>query len=431
MKQKLTQLTVDSIAPKPGRRIDIWDQTLLGFGVRIAAKTKGNVDGTKTYFLMTRTGIGAARRQQRFKIGRASTMDLAEARAKARDILRRIDEGEDPAPRGTPAPDIFGAFVVDSLARAKPNLRPSTYCEYERLLLSNAVPRWGNLQVAAIRQRHVMDLLDAMVQRGAAVSANRMLAVLWTLFKDAVKRGLITSSPAAALERPTRQRARERALSDEELSWFWQAAESVGGMFGAFFKFQTLTGQRHETVRLATWDEVDLENRTWTIAGAKMKAGREHQVALGDLAIEVLAEIKAAADRRGRARHGGLVFTLNGERPLVGFSDAKERLDTAMERLARRARGLPLDDAAPKLIPAWRMHDMRRTLVHGLAQLGIAPHICDKILAHSTGAISGVAAIYNKYAYLDERRNALVAWDSKIAQLIGRVGADNVHRLRG
>jgi hypothetical protein len=102
------------------------------------------------------------------------------------------------------------------------------------------------------------------------------------------------------------------------------------------------------------------------------------------------------------------VFTCDGVRPLQGFAKAKARLDAAMQQIA----GKPL--------PAWHVHDLRRVMTHGLAQLGIAPHVADKVLAHASGAISGVAAVYNRYEYLEERKAALAAWGNRVAEIVGR-----------
>jgi integrase len=401
MRKKLTQLTVDSLGPPKRGRLEVWDTELPSFGLRITA------NGARSYFLMTRIGQGKARRLRRYTVGSAAVLTkVADARAKARDILRRIDEGQDPGRSRDAPPDLFRAFVLDYLARRKPNLRPSSYAEYERLVLQNAVPRWGDLRVGDIKQKAVADLLDDMVERDAAVSANRLLSVLKKLFKDAVRRELITTSPAAQLEPLTRERSRERALSDDELGWFWTATEQMAWPYGYLYRLAALTGQRRDQLRLMAWTELDLNNRTWTIPGTRMKGSREHVVALSDLASEALADIKRIARTLGPPQDG-LVFSIAG-RPLTGFPKAKGKLDRLMKQ------------AAGKAIAPWRLHDLRRTLVHGLAQLGFAPHIADRVLAHSQGTIHGVAAVYNQYEYLDERRDALAAWGRKIEEIIGR-----------
>ena len=77
----------------------------------------------------------------------------------------------------------------------------------------------------------------------------------------------------------------------------------------------------------------------------------------------------------------------------------------------------------------WRLHDIRRTVTSGMAQLGIAPHIADKILNHQSGTISGVAAVYQRHEFLDERKKALDAWGSYVQSLLSGINRDNVVNL--
>jgi integrase len=184
----------------------------------------------------------------------------------------------------------------------------------------------------------------------------------------------------------------------------------MGYPYGGFYRLLLLTGQRRGQAVQMTWGEVDMERRTWTTPGSKMKGGKEHVVHLSDLALEVLAEA------RERGNESSYVFTCDGVRPLNSFAKPRARLDRMIAQIAGKA------------LPAWRVHDFRRTLVHGLARLGIPPHVADKILAHSSGAIAGVAAVYNRYAYLDERCAALAAWGRKVEEIIGR-GEPNIVTL--
>lgn len=78
----------------------------------------------------------------------------------------------------------------------------------------------------------------------------------------------------------------------------------------------------------------------------------------------------------------------------------------------------------------WRFHDLRRTCCTGLARLNVPPHIADKVLNHQSGTIGGVAAIYNRFAYLEERRDALNAWGKWLAQLVGHDG-DKLIAMQG
>jgi hypothetical protein len=87
----------------------------------------------------------------------------------------------------------------------------------------------------------------------------------------------------------------------------------------------------------------------------------------------------------------------------------------------RRAAG---DDR--RELVAWVLHDLRRTATTGMARLGIAPHVADRILNHQAGTIRGVAAVYNRFAYLDERKAALETWGCHVESLVRPVPSNVV-----
>src|SRR4051794_13313414 len=129
-----------------------------------------------------------------------------------------------------------------------------------------------------------------------------------------------------------------------------------------------------------TWAEVDLVRRLWTLPGTRTKNGKPHVVQLSDLAVAIIG---------AQTRFGALIFAGIGAAPFANFSKEKRRLDGLSEVLD------------------WRLHDLRRTMISGMARLGVAPHIADKILNHASGTISGVAAVYQRHEFMDERRDAL------------------------
>ena len=99
-------------------------------------------------------------------------------------------------------------------------------------------------------------------------------------------------------------------------------------------------------------------------------------------------------------RPGPYVFSLLGTKPFQEFSQAKRLLDQLWG------------------VTGWRLHDLRRTCVSGMARLGVAPHVADKILNHQSGTISGVAAVYQRHNFLTERRAALDLWGAHVGQLL-------------
>ncbi|MBP2316960.1 integrase [Azospirillum soli] len=73
-----------------------------------------------------------------------------------------------------------------------------------------------------------------------------------------------------------------------------------------------------------------------------------------------------------------------------------------------------------KPLADWRFHDIRRSVTTALAAMGTPPHVADRILNHVQGTIRGVAAVYNRHRYLDERRAALNAWAERTREIVGR-----------
>lgn len=129
----------------------------------------------------------------------------------------------------------------------------------------------------------------------------------------------------------------------------------------------------------------------WLIPTTKNEA--PHEVPLTATAREILKGIPRFT--------GPYVFTTTaGDKPVSGFSRAKKDIDQAAG------------------VAGWRNHDLRRTVATNMARMGIAPHVVEKLLNHRTGTISGVAAVYNRYGYDREKRQALEAWARRLEGII-------------
>ena len=81
------------------------------------------------------------------------------------------------------------------------------------------------------------------------------------------------------------------------------------------------------------------------------------------------------------------------------------------------------DKACP--IAAWTLHDLRRTFATNLAALGTPIHVTEKLLNHISGTVSGVAAIYNRHAYMDEMRAAIDAWEKRLSFILAQHNSDD------
>lgn len=410
--KKLTDLFVERAPASARGRIEYFDASFPGLALRVIDK------GRKSWSLFYRLNG----RLRRFTIGGYPAIKPAQARREAIGALERVRQGVDPAEetrvqRNTPLPqaETFEAVAQDYLDRhVKKNTAPATYQEAKRDLEHNVLPKWRHRQIGSISRRDVIDLVDGLVARGVEVQANRTLARLRALFNWAIEKDRLTASPAAGVKPPTKERSRDRALTDEELRWFWQCCGELGWPFGPLFKLLLLTAQRRDEVGGMRWSEIDLDKRTWTLPRQRAKSDRGHEVQLSDAVTDILRSLpKVASD-------SGLVFTTTGTTAVSGYGNVKQRLDGAMEQARRRSLGLPEDDKnpLPVEIPAWTLHDLRRTAATGMARLNIPPHVVDRILNHSSGTIRGVAAVYNRFAYLEERRAALEVWGRYVAGLL-------------
>ena len=210
-------------------------------------------------------------------------------------------------------------------------------------------------------------------------------------------RAILDQSPAEGVPLPAREVARDRVLTDQELAQVILAARKIGGLYGGIVELLALTGQRREEVAGLELEELDLAQRVWTIPKSRTKNAKAHVVHLSEQSIALLRRL----DRRGRC-----VFSPLGTKPFQNFGKAKRVLDQLSG------------------VTGWRLHDLRRTCVSGMARLGVAPHVADKILNHQAGTISGVAAVYQRHEFLAERREALERWGAHVAAIVAEASAE-------
>jgi integrase len=421
---KLTQAAVDKLKPQ-SESVTYWDNQCPGFGLRISPRDR------RTWICMYRVGKKPVMETIATmavipKVEKARELARA-SMTKARDgvnpvVVRRGTEAEEKAKAEAEAFTFAKAAERFLREHVERNERAPKYAaEIRRILEHDVLPRWAERPLREITKRDVNDLLDAKAERrerkrkgfkgGAAVQANRVLILLRTLFRWAVDKDLILDDPIKGVRKPVKERARDRALSDDEIRLFWQACEKMGWPFGPLFWLLLLTMQRRDEVGGMRWSEIDLNNRTWTIPRDRAKSNRAHIVQLSMLAIEVIEALPHTGD---------IVFSAAGATPVSGFSRAKDWLDRLMTAQLRDETGDPETTLA-----AWILHDLRRTAATGMAGLGIAPHVVDKILNHSAGTIRGVAAVYNRFQYIEDRKAALEAWGRYVEALV-RPGGGNV-----
>ena len=250
----------------------------------------------------------------------------------------------------------------------------------------------------------VIAVVDKLASDGKAPIAGRTMAYGRACYGWGVKRRQLAVNPFAGL--PMVQGAnpaRDRVLNDGEVRAVWRAAGALGYPFGPIVSLLLLTAQRREEVAAMRWSELSADLTTWTLPGARAKNGRAHVVHLAEPVQAILGSLP-------RFTGQDLVFTTTGATPPSGFSKAKSTLDAAMAKEA------VADTDIPMPATGWRVHDFRRTAVTWLASTGFPPHVADRLLNHVGGAISGVAAIYQRGEFLTERKAALEAWATFVTQ---------------
>jgi integrase len=377
MGRRFTQISIKKIKPDPTRRLELPDSQVVGLFLIIQPS------GKRSWAVRYRLG-GKTR-----KLTLDAFYSLAVARKRARAVLDEVAEGRDPAAEKR-ARKFFGDVARDFLEmHVKVNCRKSYAHDAERMLKKDVLPSWGGRRISDIRRSDVIDLLDRIIERGGGITANRVLAVVASLFNWAIDRGVIEASPSFHVRKPIAETPRDRVLTDQELAALWRACGLVPYPHGPFTKILLLTAQRRSEVAGMRWSEI--EGAEWVLPGQRTKNGRAHAVPLSAAAQAVLDSIPRI--------EGDFVFTITGKAPIMGFSEAKAAIDEHMPP-----------------IPRWVFHDLRRTAATGMARLGVTLPTVERLLNHASGSFADVAGVYQRYSFSEEKRQALELWASFVTK---------------
>jgi len=383
------KLSKTGIGALPASTQDViwWDTDLKGFGLKVTPA------GRKVFLVQYRP-TGDRRNPRKYTIGEFGPVTPHQARTEAQRVLAERSAGRDPqaekrARKRRIASEQVADLVTEFLDRHAAQNRSAP--ETTRIMRREVLPYLGGKTVVEVSKRDVIALLDRVRERGSPIMANRVLAAVRKFFNWCIARGLLDVSPCAGLQAPARESARHRVLSDDELRAVLVSARTLGHPFGAIVAFLALTGQRRDEVGRLMWEHLRLDERLWVIPAEHAKNAKSHIVHLSAPALEVL---------EGAPRMGALVLSGDGRTVFQGYGKAKARLDGVSG------------------VRDWTLHDLRRTVVSGMARLGVAPHVADKILNHQSGTISGVAAVYQRHEFLAERKDTLERWGEHVAGLI-------------
>jgi integrase len=383
--------------------LDYWDSLLSdddalpgSFGLRVFAS------GVKSWQIMYRIPQrDGSLRQKRLTIGNFPAFSLSEARDLARDALRLVARGTDPAEdRKSTRAKIAATPTVEEAVRefivqyVKPRNR--SWRETERIFNRYVLPVWGERLLPSITRSDVADLLNEIAAGGAPYMANRVLAAVRRFWNWCLEQGKAETSPAANVKAPAREVSRDRILSDDEIRSLWVGCDRMGWPFGPLFQLLLVLGQREDEIAGMRWSDVDLAHGVWTLPREASKSDRLNRVPLPALARQILEQLPRTGSE--------LVFSTTGSTPVSGFSKAKKRCDQLSG------------------VTGWRLHDLRRTVASGMARLKVEPWVVEKVLNHQTGQLSGVAGVYNRWGYFDEKQEALERWATSLQRIFSTGG---------
>jgi integrase len=375
----LTNAAVERLKPPASRQVDRFDRGYPGFCLRVS------YGGRKTWVFFYRLGG----RLRRMTLGTYPAIGLAEAREAWRKARADVQAGRDPLEhRGDGATDFQSVFEEwlkrDQSANRSVNI-------VRRSLERDVLAHWQHRQITDIKRRDVLNVLDAIVDRGAPVSARRIHSHLHRLFGWAVGRGIIEVNPLANVPKPGQETPRDRVLTDAELVKVWQAAEQIGWPFGRAVQLLILTGARREEIGRLRWSEIDSD--TIKLNGSRTKNGDPHDIPLSSPALTLLGEAP-------RIVGSDFVFSVTGKTPIAGWAPVKAKLDQVSQ------------------VTSWRIHDLRRTAATGLQKLRTPLQVTEAILGHTAGSRAGVIGIYQRHDYANEKRAALEAWGAHVMALV-------------
>lgn len=393
---KITKKSIDAL--EAGRSSQfLWDTDLKGFGAKITPS------GSISYVLQFRMG-GRESIARRYTIGaHGSPWTPTTARLEAERLLLLVGQGIDPVEAEKQRRREAVDLALDNYARL---FTRSCKGEGWRRLVERVVrlhlePVLHKKPLPSITRSDIVSVLDQMPDEQIANRRN-VFAVMRRLFRWAVSRGDLDRSPMEGMETPPPVRPRDRWLADDELRLIWNATPDCHHCFGPIVRLLITTGQRREEVCGMQWQELDRGERLWTLPSQRTKNHEPNTIPLNQLAI---GELDALAESQKWPRKGRVFATVSGA-GFTGYHKGKVKLDSVIEE----REGEPL--------PPWRLHDLRRTVATNFQRLGVRFEVTEAVLNHVSGSRAGVAGVYQRHDWKEEKVQALGDWNDHLMRIL-------------
>lgn len=362
-----------------------------GEGLYLRVDSKG---ARRWVFVFTRDG-----KRREMGLGTFPTKELSRARAEADDARRIISEGGDPiaaraaAKEETSAVPTFGAFAEDYIASVEDGWRNEVHRQQWRNSLRDHASTIRSLPVDQINTENLLTVLRP-IWLDKPETARRVRGRIETILNAAKVRGhrpLDAINPAAwkghlALLLPRQSklaRGHHAAMPYADVPPFWAELSKRPALAARCLEFTILTAARSGEALGATWSEIDLGRKIWTVPAERMKGGVEHVVPLSDAALAVLATV-----RPKQPKPADVIFGVGGA----------ARSNMAMSMLLRR---MGQGDVT--------VHGMRSTFRDWCGDATEFPReLAEMALAHAVG--DDVEAAYRRGTAIERRRGLMQAW---------------------
>ncbi len=360
---KLTDITLRALeAPATGVTV-YFDDTLTGFGVRVSQA------GTKSFVLTHGT------RRQRETLGRVGVVSLQEARAEAKRRLAEYTLGKD-RPRAMGWETARDEYLT---AKAR-KLKPRTLADYTYILGRHF--KYGPTKLGDLSTHDLRKSLDRL--HATPGEQQHAFVILRAFIRWAHRQHYLDRNPMERMQAPHSYVPRARILTNAELARVWNATED--DTFGKIVKLLILTGQRRGEITQLTGSMVGKD--TITIPVWLAKNSREHTIPLGNMTRAILTPSVPSA---------ACYFPALGKTtPFNGYSKCKPKLE-------RRAG-----------VSDWTLHDLRRTFASGLASIGVALPVIERLLNHVSGSFGGIVGVYQRYDFFPEMQHAIARWEKHV-----------------
>lgn len=357
-----------------------------------------SASGTKSWVLL----YSFRKKRRELGLGSTNVVTLAEARRKAGEAARLRHEGIDPKHAWSRAAKqqagvlTFGELALEHIENQSPTWRNAKHAsQWKNTLRTYAAPIW-DYPVDTITTEDVYDILRP-IWSSKAETAKRVRGRIEAVLDAAKARGMRSGENPAAwranLDRllPKRRKGSQKhhcAMPYTELAGFMVRLRKAANLSARALEFTILTAARTGEVIGARWDEIDLDKRIWIIPAERMKAGKEHRVALSGAAVKLL---------RGLPRRGEFVFP--------GLKRGRHLSNMAMENVLRRMKVKP-----------FTVHGFRSSFRDWCAEITNHPReLAEMALAHTIG--SEVERAYLRSDGLERRRELMEDWAAYVAAL--------------